>query len=108
VSNNQLQAIDPLLLGDSIRLNSLVIQQNLCVNTNFVNVSQNLPEVREELSTCFKNFRPPLRCDFTDGDLYECNLRIQNPAAVNDFAPISGDHFYELTGEKSLLNLIKF
>lgn len=99
VNNNQLLAIDPILLGDQIRLNSLLIEQNLCVNQNFFNVSQNLPEVRDQLSTCFTNFRPPLSCDFTDGDLYECNLKINNPAGVNDFSPITGDHFFNLTDD---------
>lgn len=40
-----------------------------------------------------------MKCDFTDGDLYECNLRIHNPAGVNEFSPITGDHFYGLTDE---------
>lgn len=38
-----------------------------------------------------------MSCTFTDGELYECNLRIHNPAAVNDFLPITGEHFLNLT-----------
>lgn len=53
---NLINAIDPSLIEDAVNLTYLMLNSNVCVDNSFFDVSNNLEEVREALSTCFDNF----------------------------------------------------
>lgn len=96
--DNQIQAVDPRFLSEYSRLNVFMLNRNLCTDNDFTNITSDREGVRSELEGCFTNFQPKLTCNFVDGDpFYECNLMIQNPASVDNFLPISGDHFHDRT-----------
>jgi Leucine-rich repeat (LRR) protein len=53
---NNINAIDSRILPESTRINELYLLGNVCIDTNFQQVRDNLDEVRGELSRCFGNF----------------------------------------------------
>lgn len=77
-----------------------MLNRNLCTDQDFTNITSDREVARSELEGCFTNFQPTLTCNFVDGDpFYECNLMIQNPASVNNFLPIQGNHFHDQTDD---------
>lgn len=97
---NQIDGIESEVLDELQRINWLMLDGNICTQRNFLDVPNNLPQVRDELSQCINNFRSDsIRCDYfggNDGEEYFCMLELHNPDG-NEFERIEGDHLPGLT-----------
>ncbi|KAG5666389.1 hypothetical protein PVAND_014418 [Polypedilum vanderplanki] len=97
-TSNELNSVDPDLIDNSQNLQYLLLSGNLCVDEDFLNVQDNLGEVRERLSTCFQNFllEPSMICNYevTSLDEYSCSLQIHNPDGLSTgfFDDVPGEH----------------
>lgn len=104
--HNRINSIESAVLDELQSISWLFLSENICANSNFFDVSNNLANVRNELSGCINNFRNDIiRCDYFGGNEWEqyfCLLELHNPDGI-DFQTIEGDHQSGLTNNDVVL-----
>lgn len=106
-SFNKIDYFDPEFFNLSSGLNKLDLQNNICVNENFKNITQNRNYVMRQLDTCIENFGKLLpigtsiSCsyEFDLSQNYKCNLGIKNPKEFDFFIEIDGNHLNDQNNE---------
>lgn len=92
---NLIDGIEDGLLDELQSLQWLMLGGNICTQSTFMDVPNNLPQVRQALRQCTDNFRQnSIRCNYFgggEGEEYFCILEIHNPDG-REFERIEGDH----------------
>lgn len=92
---NNINFIDPQFLSKGVALDYLFMSNNLCVNSNFVNVRNSLDYVRNVTSVCGRNYVGFISCSFyAPGFHYTCNLETMNIYGRENFFSIDGERKY--------------
>jgi Leucine-rich repeat (LRR) protein len=99
-TNNRIETIDRAFFNQSTGLESLWLNGNICVDTDWNNVPQIRNEIYQALQPCFEPEIPPpdgtlISCQY-GFDLflpgYTCVLTLTNPIAYDGFSNINGTH----------------